>query len=60
VKNDARFDEPTPVVRRAIRLLTSVHINDRGTYEDAVWTVALATKLLRAELARRAAAETAS
>jgi hypothetical protein len=41
-------------------VLTSIHINDRGTYEDAVWTVALATKLLRAELARRAAAETAS
>lgn len=44
-------------LRFGVLVLTSIVVNDRGSYEDAIWCVVLAAETLRAELDRRASEE---
>lgn len=59
---DAQAGEERPPSRLASRgefILLSIVVNDRGSYEDAISSLAFAAEMLRAELDRRAQGEQA-
>ena len=50
-------EPPSSPMRVGEFVLASVFVNEHGTYEDAIWSLALAAEMLRVELDLRAAAK---